>query len=93
MQDLLTNLNPKQAEAVSLPQTHALVLAGAGRGKTRVLVHRLAWLFSEEGISPNRVLAVTFTNKAAGEMRARTEDLLGINTCLLYTSPSPRDPE
>lgn len=80
MQDLLTSLNPKQAEAVSLPQSHALILAGAGSGKTRVLVHRLAWLFSEEGLSPNRVLAVTFTNKAAGEMRARTEELLGINT-------------
>lgn len=80
MDQLLAKLNDRQREAVTLPACHALILAGAGSGKTRVLVHRLAYLFNHYQISPHRVLAVTFTNKAAGEMRARIESLFQINT-------------
>lgn len=73
---LLHNLNEAQEEAVSAPPCNALVLAGAGSGKTRVLVHRIAWVIREHGCSPNQVLAVTFTNKAANEMKHRIEGLL-----------------
>ncbi len=72
---LLVSLNPDQAAAVSAPNGHALVLAGAGSGKTRVLTHRIAWLMDHEGIRPQQIMAVTFTNKAAAEMRRRLEDL------------------
>src|SRR5579871_378267 len=74
---LLDGLNDAQREVVASPLGAALVLAGAGSGKTRVLVHRVAWLIQVEGASPNGILAVTFTNKAAAEMRARVETLLG----------------
>ena len=77
---IIDSLNDAQREAVTASQDPLLVLAGAGSGKTRVLVHRVAWLVQVEGISPYGILAVTFTNKAAGEMRSRIENLIGVPT-------------
>ncbi len=77
---ILDPLNEAQREAVSAPLQPMLILAGAGSGKTRVLVHRLAWLMQVAGMRPHALMAVTFTNKAAREMRGRVEDLLGIDT-------------
>ena len=75
--ELLDDLNKPQREAVAAPLGHARILAGAGSGKTRVLVHRIAWLIQAEALSPANILAVTFTNKAAAEMRGRIEEMLG----------------
>jgi ATP-dependent DNA helicase UvrD/PcrA len=73
---IINSLNDAQRQAVTSPPQSMLVLAGAGSGKTRVLVHRIAWLIQVEDISPHSILAVTFTNKAATEMRGRIEELL-----------------
>ncbi len=80
MSNLLRGLNPPQLAAVTLPPQHALILAGAGSGKTRVLTTRLAWLIQTGQAGPHGVLAVTFTNKAAKEMLTRLSAMLPINT-------------
>ncbi|MFZ5512389.1 MAG: UvrD-helicase domain-containing protein, partial [Pseudomonadota bacterium] len=80
MSNFLRGLNPEQLAAVTLPPQHALILAGAGSGKTRVLTTRIAWLIQTGQVSPQGVLAVTFTNKAAKEMLARLSAMLPINT-------------
>ena len=81
---IIASLNDAQRLAVSAPMQAMLVLAGAGSGKTRVLVHRIAWHIKINHISPQHILAVTFTNKAANEMRARVEDLLQISARTMW---------
>ena len=82
--EILDQLNDAQRQAVAAPMGHMLVLAGAGSGKTRVLIHRMAWLMQVESVSPHSILAVTFTNKAAREMRGRVEEMLGIPSAGLW---------
>src|SRR6478752_9201387 len=77
---ILTGLNERQLEAVTLPHQSALILAGAGSGKTRVLTSRVAWLIETGQASPHGLIAVTFTNKAAKEMLSRISAMLPINT-------------
>jgi len=81
---ILDSLNDPQREAVSAEARPLLILAGAGSGKTRVLIHRIAWICEVMGHSPFSVLAVTFTNKAAAEMRGRVEDMLGISAAAMW---------
>lgn len=76
--NLVEELNETQQDVVTAPVSHLAVIAGAGSGKTRVLVHRIAWLLQNKNFSPHEILAVTFTNKAAAEMRKRVEQLLGL---------------
>ena len=77
MTDILEGLNSEQAEAVTATEGYVRVIAGAGTGKTRALTHRYAWLVRELGIAPSNILCITFTNKAANEMKRRIRSMLG----------------
>ena len=85
-EQLLAGLNEPQREAVVHEGAPLLVVAGAGSGKTRVLTRRIAWLISERGAHPGSILAITFTNKAAAEMRERVEELVGGRAKIMWVS-------
>ena len=89
---LLEHLNPEQLAAVTLPHASALILAGAGSGKTRVLTTRIAWLIKGGRVTPAGILAVTFTNKAAREMLTRLSAMLPINPRGIWNGIDNRPP-
>ncbi|MGE3286983.1 MAG: DNA helicase PcrA [Pseudonocardia sp.] len=83
---LLEGLNPRQVEAVVHAGSPLLIVAGAGSGKTRVLTHRIAWLLAERGVHPGEIMSITFTNKAAAEMKARVDGLVGRRANAMWVS-------
>ena len=88
--DILSNLNPQQQQAVTAGDGRVLVLAGPGSGKTRVLTRRVAYLIDHLNVPPYAILAMTFTNKAAKEMKARVETMLGPQARGLWVGTFPR---